>query len=324
MTTDAAVEEVRAAYRWVLGREPDTAGLEFHAAAMAAGTLDRRTLRQLMLSCPEFVSERGRFRAIDLLDGVTVVANPDDGDIGHAIAYHRCWEPHLTDLLRATLREGDVFLDIGANIGVMSFVAAKAVGPSGKVIGFEPNPVNAANHRRGILANGFQNILLHNLAVSDRPSTVAMTPHTNAKASEVVTALGAEDVIQAVALDDFLAHEPRIDLIKIDIEGYEFRAFQGMDALLRRHQPQVQIEFNPICLEHQGGIEPRLFADLIFELSMGPIDAIELDGSRTAIASAAALMEEWAARDRQAVKMGWLPAGWAHMDLLMRVRAAEA
>jgi FkbM family methyltransferase len=314
-----ALADVRAAYRWILGRDPDPHGLTQYARQMAEGSIDWQALRAAMLASPEFIGRRSAALLVDLLEGVKVVVDAGDGDIGAVVATHRTWEPHITAVVGDRLREGDVFVDIGSNVGVMSFVAAKAVGSAGKVIGFEPNPTNAANYRRGIAANGFGNVLLHNLAVSDRPCLITISPHTNGKATEGADPLGSSEVVQAVALDDFLAHKPRIDFVKIDIEGYEMRAFAGMRKLLDRHKPLMQIEFNPLCLKAQGGIDPRDFADVMFDLSRGPVQIVEHDRSLTRIDDAASLMAERELRNRRAVADGHLPEDWLHLDILLKV-----
>jgi hypothetical protein len=148
---------------------------------------------------------------------------------------------------------------------------------------------------------------------------IGLTSASNAKVLGDALATQASDVIQAIPADELLDHEPRVDLIKIDIEGYELPALRGLERTLGRCRPMVLCEFNPLCLRAQGGIDPAQLADFIF----GRADAVELvehDHGRTRVGSADELMRLWHDRDAAATAAGILPPGWVHFDLLFAVR----
>jgi FkbM family methyltransferase len=311
-------EQVRAAYRWILGREADEVGLGDYCGAIERGEITLAEARRLLLQSAEFRRSNGAALAIvEIGHGLRAVIDRQEPEFGRHIAATGTWEPHIVEVIRASLSPGDTFVDIGANVGLMSFHAAATVGPGGKVIAFEPNPRNVDCYRRGLAANRFDHVLLYPFAASDTFRLMTTTTASNAKVTDDADPLTRHDVGQAVPIDFILRDEPRIDLIKIDIEGHELPAFLGMAQSLRRHRPLVLAEFNPLCLLSPGGIDPAVLADHLFGLT-DTVEIVESDGSRTAIRSAAALMVLWQDRDAEATAAGRLPPGWVHFDLLFR------
>lgn len=305
------------AYRWILGRDVDSSGMEHYSERLRSGALTEDGLRRILIECPEFASARTNYSVVDLGNGLKVVVDPNEPEFGRYIAADGVWEAHIVEAIRANLKAGESFVDIGANVGVMSFNAAQAVGPQGKVIGFEPNPRNISAFRRGILANGFGNVLLYPFAVSDHREMIGVTSASNGKVIGDAVATQAADVIQAVPVDELLADEARVDLVKMDIEGYEPQALRGLAQTLARHKPMILLEFNPLCLKEQNA-DPAAFADTIFQLT-SVVQLVEHDYSRTDVRSAGDLMALWYERDEVATRTGQLPAGWVHFDLLFKV-----
>ena len=218
--------------------------------------------------------------------------------------------------LQRHLSPGETFVDVGANVGIMAFTAARIVGPGGRVICFEPNAANAQNLLRGIVENRFAAFVqLHQLALSDEPQVYSMAGHSN-------TFLIASDVsgrrAQAIPGDVLLAAEERVDFIKIDIEGHEPFALRGLSGTIRKHRPRILCEFNPRCLKEHIGKAPEAFAGELFELTTA-VEAIEYDGSSQIVRSPAALLDLWAARNAQAVATGLLPDGMLHFDVFLQV-----
>lgn len=308
-------EDIRAAYRWVLGREADEIGLSLYVNDIAAGRLDNPSLRNIMLHSPEFRRAYHPKQEVAFAD-FKLIVNPHDPEFGQHIAQHREWETHVASTIRSILKPGDTFVDIGANIGVMSFHARCAVGESGKVIAFEPNPENADNYRRGIMANRYDNIVLYQFALSDRVGIITMSPTSNSNVVEDDGPLTINETAQALIGDHILAQEDRINLIKMDIEGYEPFAIRGLSALIAEHRPMMLIEFNPRCLKDVAQVDPAYFAAEIYTLAKH-VDVIEGDGSRREIGSAHDLMNAWVEKNRDCVNSGLLPEGMAHFDLLV-------
>lgn len=310
----ATAQDIRAAYRLLLGREADEEGLAHYGRLAEEGRLTLERLREILLSSEEYRRRhRARRRQVDL-GGVTVVVDPEDPAFGRVIAASGTWEPHVAAAILRLLEPGGVFVDVGANVGAMAFRAARRVGPGGKVIAFEPDPLNASLFLQGVAANGFTQVRLHPVALSDAPAVFALQGGSNAYLVEA----GATDVMaQAMRGDDLLRGETRIDLIKLDIEGHEPQALRGLRETLTWRRPWVLVEFNPRCLREHIGERPEAFAAELFALSPS-IAAIRPGGRTDSFAGPEALMAFWSDCDREATRSGALPAGMLHLDLLFR------
>lgn len=132
------------------------------------------------------------------------------------------------DLIRARLR-GGVFVDIGANAGIYTMTAAAAVGPEGLVLSIEPNPAVLERLKYNMQLNGFQSrILIEQAGVSDATGTFdLMLDESNLGGSSLVSERSDKKIsVQCYPLLDILKKHnlPRVDALKIDIEGAEDKA----------------------------------------------------------------------------------------------------
>jgi FkbM family methyltransferase len=151
-------------------------------------------------------------------------------------------------------------IDLGANIGYYTMLAAARVGPAGRVSAFEPDAGNAAMLARSAAANGFGTITLFNCAVAAAAGVVELAmDDSNGRVVRGGTP-GASRV-QAVALDELLGPQHPVELIKMDIEGAEGFALAGMERLLRARRPTLVCEFSPPALRAVSGVEPEAFLD---------------------------------------------------------------
>jgi len=163
------------------------------------------------------------------------------------------WEMWLTIFIARTIKEGMFVLDVGANFGYYTVLMADLIGPSGKIIAFEPNPIAAASAEASLRVNGFEaRGTVMRSAVSDNAHSVAFAiPHHEPKNARIVPAgyaSAGEDVIQvpAVVIDEICRNERKVDFIKIDAEGGEYTIFQGMQEIIRRDRPMIILEFNAV------------------------------------------------------------------------------
>lgn len=164
------------------------------------------------------------------------------------------YEPHLCAKIREYLKPGDVFYDIGANIGYLSLYAWKL---GAKVFAFEPNPDVRAQTRRNIDLNG-ANVELFSCGLSDRAATLPLylDQAGNSGASSLAPRHGKSVDIPLVTLDSLDLPPPR--LIKIDIEGAEVRAFRGARRVLEGH-PAILCEVSEWSLRQLGNSADELF-----------------------------------------------------------------
>lgn len=183
-----------------------------------------------------------------------MVVRLDDWDVGARIAIKRTYEEHVTKVMRPLLKPGMVVVDIGANIGFYSLLAASQIGKSGRVIAFEPSVDNCALLKMSLAANNFENVNIHQMAVADVNGIVGF--HMGDSNGSIIRSNAGTLPFQvpAVRLDTFLRDEARIDLIKMDIEGAEGMALAGMKELVRRHRPIIFTEFSPDALRHHSEV----------------------------------------------------------------------
>lgn len=161
----------------------------------------------------------------------------------------------LQDITRPKLyslvRQNDVVLDVGTNIGETLLHFAKLVGSGGFVYGFEPDATNYANVQKNIGLNEFTNLHVFNLGVSDRAETLKLfrVDPNNLGMNRILNAVEAEQysdftTIETDTLDSVIAANniSKIDVVKIDIEGYEVHALRGARQMLASFKPKLFIE----------------------------------------------------------------------------------
>ncbi|HYF09655.1 MAG TPA: FkbM family methyltransferase [Acetobacteraceae bacterium] len=307
-------DEIRFAYRLLLDREADPAGLAHYVAMARRIGLTPGRLREIMLASDEYRQRnRRRVQPVEVGDHVVVV-DPMEPCFGVIIARYHGWEPHIAAVIGRLLTAGAVHVDVGANVGITAFRAARLVGEGGKVIAFEPDPNNAALFLRGVAANGFRHVTLFPLALSDRRAVFSLQGGSN---GYLVPPEWSDLAIQAIPGDDMLDREPRVDLIKLDIEGHEPAALRGLAHTIARHRPWVLCEYNPLCLRDHAALDQAEFAAQIFAMTPAAT-AIEHDGRETRLGSAAELVGFWQDCNARAVAGGLLPDGVVHLDLLFR------
>jgi FkbM family methyltransferase len=148
-------------------------------------------------------------------------------------------------------KPGQVVLDIGTNVGEVLMNFAKRVGPEGRVIGFEPNPETLAKCRHNLSLNSFSNVEVHGVALGDTRGTALLGQP--AKFNTGADRIGAAGVpVQLTTLDEFAADLDRIDLIKIDVEGFDLKVVRGGEQMLKRHRPTLFVELCDSNLREQG------------------------------------------------------------------------
>ena len=171
--------------------------------------------------------------------------------------YHGFFEKEEGRLLCALLPTGGVMFDVGANIGYYSLGAALRVGPTGQVHAFEPTPSVHQRLVANIELNGLHQVVAHACAVTDAAGSATMYDlpgNSGAHSLGRHAASRGSYTVSTIRLDDYV-HEhdvPRLDLVKLDIEGAEVLALRGMHELLRRFRPHVLLEINPKCLRRLG------------------------------------------------------------------------
>ena len=169
----------------------------------------------------------------------------------------RYYDVATQNLLQKLLRPGDTFVDIGANEGMISLLASRLVGPSGKVIAFEPNPFPRSFLENAIARNGIANIRLEDYGVGHPPARLPLTvPKANSgqgSFGERDPYAGDADVVECeVKPADPLLAQYTPNLIKIDVEGFELKALTGIRETLERVHPPIIMEIVGRHLQRAG------------------------------------------------------------------------
>lgn len=252
------------------------------------------------------------------LDGIVYYFDAGDVAIGGPIGAGAPHDPHVAGLLRERLRPGDVMLDIGANIGGIALQAARCVGPRGRVIAVEPLPRNCELLARAAQANDLGHLEIIRAAAARQEGTLELLTHpstsntaTPAAAGERLRGEGGQVLrARAVVLDEVL-DLPRLDAVKIDVEGMEPHALRGLERHLRRHRPLLVSEFHPLAMHVASGVEPLAYLQWLLDIYPA-ITVLHRDGRRERCADAATVMATW----ERANAAAGLP-GTLHLDIAL-------
>ncbi|MBP8192079.1 MAG: FkbM family methyltransferase [Chitinophagales bacterium] len=156
-------------------------------------------------------------------------------------------------LLKKYIKSGDIVLDIGANIGFYTKILSELVGPTGKVYAFEPDKTNFTYLQRN--AGHLKNVELINKAVSDKTDTITLYKSDLLNVDHKTYATQnytSTSVIDCIKADDVVDGR-KVNFIKIDIQGYEYYAFQGMQEILKaNNELKIISEFYPFGIQESG------------------------------------------------------------------------
>jgi FkbM family methyltransferase len=188
------------------------------------------------------------------VDGLRMQGPVDSWNLLHQLQTGT-FERFECELFVDAIRPGMTVLDLGANIGYYTLLASRAVGHVGSVYAFEPDPRSFRSLCANVEVNGARNVRTFEAAVSARPGSRTLYLSETATHSGLHRSMGDANPtphpIDTVALDDL--HIARVDVVKMDIEGEEPAALDGMRETLRRN-PQVIVflELSPSALTASG------------------------------------------------------------------------
>lgn len=245
-------------------------------------TTHSSTILNVEHSVRSYFAEHGKAADLEVPDvpGLKMFLHPDDTVITYRIMVEKLWEPNETHWVSRFVREGDTFVDIGANVGYFTLVASRLVGDTGHVYAFEPDPVAFGILQRNVRLNGLRNVTLEQKAVSNEPGTLRLFLSEKNKGDHQIYESDEQRKsidIEAVTLDDYFAdYEGRIDFVKIDTQGAEAVILEGMDDVLRANDDVVMaVEFWPYGLSGLGSNAReylellRSYDFLFFDLGLG-------------------------------------------------------
>jgi len=193
------------------------------------------------------------------VNGYNLELLPNDDGISTELALFNTHEPLNTKLFAQNLKEGMICFDIGANIGYYTLLESKIVGDSGKIIAIEPSPVNFKQLQKNIQNENANNVELYQMAGGDKNGTLKflLDPHSNL--SRIISKEESEKIsgniidVPVKKLDSFLDELSikSLDLIRMDVEGYEFNILEGMKNSIKKFKPMIQMEVHTRILGNE-------------------------------------------------------------------------
>ena len=263
--TEATELDIRMCFRLLLGRKPNREEWPGHSAQagqdlarVVSGYLNSLEFANRKLLAPQ----DGALPELAEYDGFRIYAQRSDIVIGRGVLAGG-YEPEVEAVFRDVLRPGMAAIDIGANIGFFSMLAASIVGKAGAVLAVEPNPDNARLLEASRRLNGFDQVTTAAVAAGRAVGLLLLhTTHSNGTTSEPgadPAELFAARAAPAMPIDALVAGAwpagQRAGLIKVDVEGAEYPALLGASGVIGRDRPRIVSEFSPTAMPGISGID---------------------------------------------------------------------
>ena len=211
--------------------------------------LDVRGVRRLSVALPKILLPKPATVGRHILktpDGIKLIIDPVN-DHGVELSLHETgtYEKGILNYIRENFRNDGVFVDVGANIGLMSLFVSRYF-PLANIHAFEAHPETAVILRENLSLNSFSNnITVHSVALGSERSTVSISADLDAnRGGASIVKEGQQPIsVECFTMDEVLA-ESKVDLIKIDVEGYELHVLQGAKKIIESQHPVLIIEIS--------------------------------------------------------------------------------
>jgi FkbM family methyltransferase len=186
-----------------------------------------------------------------IVNGYEMNVNSNDKGISEELTMFKIHEPLNTKFLSKQLEEGMVCLDVGANLGYFAFLESSKIGKTGKVIAIEPAPLTFELFEQNIKLQKYQNISSYNFALSNKEGIIDFFVSDSSNWSRIIEGedsdhgdKGSIIKIKCKTIDNFIDELKlnQLDLIRVDLEGYEFEIFECAQKTLSELKPMLQIE----------------------------------------------------------------------------------
>jgi FkbM family methyltransferase len=236
---------------------PSISNLLVTAIRSARGILPSGRTRELPNHLGAYLAKIGWLKPVwhEFQPGLWMQLNIRDL-IQETILLDGVWDPLLTVFIRNTLKSNDVFVDVGANAGYFTLLAANCVGSSGKVLSIEPNPLIARQLRSNITRSQLENVFIEEAACSDSSDPLVLNLHDDSNSGRASVsrgnANGADRVqVESITLDQLVSkyNLRQVTLVKIDVEGAEFMVLRGMGETISRFRPLIVLELEAELLQ---------------------------------------------------------------------------
>jgi FkbM family methyltransferase len=192
-------------------------------------------------------------------------------DLGIEMQQHVYWaglsrdDAAILRLARAVLPRDGVFLDVGANVGLHTLALARHVAEGGAVVAFEPHPINHRMLVHNLEQNQLRHVVAENLGLAETAATLTGTANAGGGNWSLASRGDYRFEVRLLRLDDYLLDQPlpRVDVMKIDVEGAEVRVLRGARQTIERFHPLIVFEVCPSWLAKMQTSVAELFAELV-------------------------------------------------------------
>lgn len=258
----ARAEDIFFCFRLLLGRHPLPEEWSGHSTRIGE---ELAPVVASFLNSVEF-SRRGLLQyhyldevALVEIENFKIFVYKDDPSTGKAVYGGVTYEPEVQAIFRRFLKRDMSVLDVGANLGVHTMLAASIVGANGYVLAVEPNVKNVRLLEASRRHNGFDWVNVVQVAAGRKVGILVLNAtDSNGTTSQVPEDMGIlmrAETIASVPLDILIPPERKIDFIKIDIEGAEYNALVGLQQTIRRCRPIIVSEFSPGFMPLISGVD---------------------------------------------------------------------
>jgi len=272
-------------FNWSARMSPKFADIEDHMEAQSAelnslradvSAMRRQIAEIRSLVGPFGVSFQDGTVLVQTLHGTKFFVDSNDLVMTPQLIAYRQWEAGLTSFLIDSLGPDDVFIDVGANFGYFTVLAASRIGRggSGRVVSIEPNPNIVALLRRNVVINwSMSPVDIHQVAASESPGVAHLYIPGSGAANASLARLSHEGIdilVETRDLDAVVGPGLRVDYMKIDIEGFELFALKGARQLLERSPAITLIIEWSVGQMRTAGVLPTDLLDYLSSLGFRP------------------------------------------------------
>jgi FkbM family methyltransferase len=225
-----------------------------HRLISAVRDINVRGIRKIAAFLPKVLIPKatGPF-ILETIHGISLRIDPTiDNGVERSLHETGTYEKGVLGFMEDYLQPGDIFVDIGANIGLMSIFASKCVGDTGHVHAFEALPKTALILEENMRINAVKNCTMHGFALGAAKGTATIYENmqVNRGGASLVVSDGSQGTqISLEKLDDVYPNTAPIAMVKIDVEGYEPMVLEGAKHTLFRCRPIVIIEVSSAVSE---------------------------------------------------------------------------
>ena len=300
------------AYRVLLQREPDEAGQSDWCNQLDRG-LPPNTLVKGFLNSLEYTGKFDRIIETSVnTGGVAFKIGSREGDIavGRAIQQGGEHEAWVTRHFHEAIKPNSTVVDIGANLGGYTMIAAARTMHQGRVIAYEPLPDNVQLLLGNARLNNYKHVTLYPVALGEHNEVLRIENGYGSNAA-IVDDVGAfGQFCQVVAAGEALSNVGHFDVLKIDIEGYEPVVFRSAAKVLRQMRPTMFVEYHPWVVNRRG-LSLEEFHEQLFSFGMS-IRVMQEDGTTPVVRNSSELAAEHARINNEAKQDGRM-----HLDILL-------